>query len=100
MATLYISEFSNAVSGINTSVAQIFPQPSVTDQTVTIGGSSTQSAAFNSATRAVLLTTDTACCIAFGSDPTATAGNLMLPANGPPIGFGVVPGQKVAVIDA
>jgi hypothetical protein len=98
VATLYISEFIQGVSGIGTTVAQMLPQPSVVDQTVAIGASSAQSAAFNNLTKAVLIRTDAICSIAFGSDPTATAANFRLAPGDPPIPFAVSPGQKVAVI--
>lgn len=97
MAVLYISEFSNGASVIGTALVAMMPQPSITDQTVAISGSSAQSAAFNARTRAVLLSADAICSIAFGANPTATATNLRLPAN-TIIAFAVVPGQKVAVI--
>lgn len=98
MATLYISEFRNGTSFIGTSQAQILPQPAIVDQTVAIGMASAQSSAFDAFTRAVMITTDAICSIVFGDDPTATAGNLRLPANGPPVIFAVAPGQKLAVI--
>lgn len=95
---LYISEMSNGVTGIGTYIAQILPQPSMRDQIVAVGGASTQSLAFTAKTQAVLLCTDTACCIAFGDDPVALqASSWLLPAN-TPIAFAVAPGTKVACI--
>lgn len=98
MATLFISEFEQGVSGIGTTWAQMLPQPAIADQVVTIAGASAQSSAFNAKTKAVMLTTDTACSVQFGADPTATTSTIRLPANGNPVCFAVVPGQKVAVI--
>jgi hypothetical protein len=97
MTTLYISEFEEPVTTSGTLVGVQLPQPAITDQTVPIGSSSAASAAFSAKTKAVLLSTDAICSIAFGASPTATAANLRLPAN-TVISFGVVPGQKVAVI--
>lgn len=97
MATLYISEFEEPVTTSGTLVGVQLPQPALADQIVAIAASSAASAAFSAKTKAVLLSTDTACCIAFGAAPTATTSNFSLPAN-TVISFGVIPGQKVAVI--
>lgn len=97
MATLYISEFEEPVTTSGTLVGVQLPQPVITDQTVAISGSSAASAAFNAKTKAVLLSTDAICSIKFGATPTAAATDLRLPAN-TVISFGVIPGQKVAVI--
>lgn len=99
MATLYISEFTNAVSSIGTTKPQVPPQPSSVDQTVDITSGSLQSDAFSSRTNAVLLVADEDCSIAFGDDPTATTDNLLLPAKVPMM-FGVWPGMIAAVIAA
>lgn len=98
MATLYISEFKQGVSGIGSTWAQMLPQPAIADQVVAVGAGSLQSVAFNPLTRAVLLATDTACSIVFGDAPVAATTNLRIPANAPPFPFAVQPGQKVAVI--
>lgn len=100
MANLYISEFQNGVSFIGTGQPQMMPQNAIVDQIVAIGGSSTQSAAFNTKTKAILLAADAACCIKFGDDPTATTSNFRIPANGNPFPFAITPGTKVAVIAA
>jgi hypothetical protein len=98
MAALYISEFENPVTVDGTLPGIQLPQPALLDQTpVAIGGTSAQSAAFSAKTKAVMISTDAICSIAFGSNPTATTGNLRLPAN-TIISFGVIPGQRVAVI--
>ena len=96
-ATLYISEFPNGVSQNGTTTAQISPQAAITDQTVAISGASAASAAFNSATHAVMLVCDTGCSVDFGSAPTATTSNYLLQ-QGVPYRFGVSSGSKVAVI--
>lgn len=96
-ATLYISEFANGVSQVGSTSPQMLPQAALSDQTVAIGGTSVQSAAFGSKTHAILLTSDTPASIVIGSSPTATTANFLLPA-GTPMPFVVVPGQKIAVI--
>lgn len=96
MATLYISEFVDAgrFAGNNVSVAK---EPCLVEQTVAIGGTSTQSSAFNSNTQLVRLHTDAICSVKFGTNPTATATTKRLAANQTEY-FAVAPGLKVAVI--
>lgn len=92
MAVLYINEFnrmSNFVNGLQT--------PPVAEQHVAIGGTSTQSAAFDKNTYGVEVVSDVDCSIAFGADPTAAVTAFYLPAKTVRT-YGVVPGQKVAVI--
>lgn len=98
MATLYISEF-NLIGQQQGVVVPVVDQPSLADQTVAIGGGSVQSSAFQSTTAYVMLSADSVCSIAFGTNPTATTSNMRLPAN-VPIFFHVPPGQsfKVAAI--
>lgn len=95
-ATLYISEFQNAVGIVGSTVAQVYPQIAVTDQTVALSGSSAISAAFNSKTHAVLLTCDEGCSINFGGT-VATTSNYLLQ-QGVQYQFVVAAGAKVAVI--
>ena len=96
-ATLYISEFVNGVSTVGTTLPPVPPQPSVANQTVALSGASAQSAAFNSKTRVVSLICDEGCSVSFGDNPTATTTNYLLQ-QGVPVSFGVIQGQKVAVI--
>ncbi len=96
-ATLYISEFQNGLSLVGSTQPQIPPQPSVADQAIAVSGASAASAAFNSKTHAVSLICDEGCSISFGATPTATTSNYLLQ-QGVPVTFGVIPGQKVAVI--
>lgn len=100
MATLYISEFAAGGSTIGTTFIEgVLPQPSLVDQTVAIGGAHAESAAFNAATKVVLLACDAACEIAFGAAPAAVQGtSFRLPANAVPIAFAVQQGHKVSVI--
>lgn len=96
-ASLYISEFPTPVSQVGTATGQVYPQPSITDQIVSISGSSTQSAAFSATTHAVQVECDTDCSVSFGANPTATTTNYLM-GDGTPYQFTVIPGQKVAVI--
>lgn len=96
MATLYVAEFS-AMATHKLSHALIAQQPPVTEQTVSIGMSSTQSSAFNSATRMIRVHTDAICSILVGADPTATSSKMRMAANQTEY-FGVQAGDKIAVI--
>jgi len=99
MAKVYIEEYKE-MAKIQSSKADLAaPQePSIVEQTpVAIGVGSAQSAAFNEQTRFVRIHTDAICSIKFGDNPTATADSKRLAANATEY-FGVVPGQKVAVI--
>jgi hypothetical protein len=91
MTTLFISEYAALGKG---DCAQ---EPSVTTQTIAIGGTSAQSAVFNDNTNYVRLHAAAVCSVAFGDNPTATATTARLNA-GQTEYFGVVPGQRVAVI--
>lgn len=93
MATLYISEFAV----ISIPGAPIAPGEVIASQTVAIGGSSTQSNAFNAQTRYVRVNTDAACSVVFGANPTATTSNERWPADQTDH-RSVEPGSKIAVI--
>jgi len=98
MATLYVAEFVSVGGTSNFGVqgAQVAP---VAEQTVSIGGSSTPSNAFNASTTFVRIHTDAICSIAFGTSPTATTSKMRLAA-GQTEYFSVPAnaGYKVAVI--
>jgi hypothetical protein len=96
MATLYIAEYA-ALAGTGNYPVQSPFTPPIAEQTVAIGASSAQSAAFNKNTNFVRLHTDAICSVAFGANPTATTSNARLAANQTEF-FGVVPGQLVATI--
>ena len=96
MAKLFITEFRQVqlIAGLTN------PIPDVTnaiDQTVSIGASSAQSAALNSATTVVRVHTDSVCSIVFGASPTATTSNMRMAAGESAL-FAVRPGSKIAVI--
>lgn len=76
---------------------QVGAEPRLANQTVSIGGSTTQSSAFNTNTTMIRVHTDAICSIDIGSNPTATAAKSRLAANQTEY-FGVIPGQKLAVI--
>jgi len=80
VATLYVSEFVGMGTGANAS-PQAVMQPPLAEQTVSIGGSSTQSSAFNAKTRIVRLHADSICSVSFGTNPTATATTARMAAN-------------------
>jgi hypothetical protein len=72
-------------------------------QFLAVGASSVQSAAVQSTTNRVVLSSTTACWVAFGSSPTASAaaGSIYVPANWPMWPIAVTPGvTKIAVIQA
>lgn len=75
----------------------IFPG---TSQVVAIGASSAQSTALQTTTTVVQLVATVACFVAIGSNPTAVANTTCyVPAN-IPVKYGVVGGNKIAVIQA
>lgn len=96
MAVLYVTEFDELGKG-EPGLAQIAKQPPIAEQTVAVGGASTPSATFNASTRFVRLHTDVICSFEFGSTPTATTSDARMAADNTEY-FGVLPGQKVAVI--
>ena len=74
MATLYIKEFPDqGLSAINAPMPFPLENGSVTEQTVAIGASSAQSAAFQNSTQLVRVVTDAICSIKIGTNPTALA---------------------------
>ncbi len=76
MATLYVTEFSG-INVIENKTVDIVTQPPVAEQTVSFT-TTTQSSAFNSATRVVRIHTDSICSIAFGTNPTATTTKMRM----------------------
>jgi hypothetical protein len=72
-----------------------------TGQNITIGASSVQSTALGIASNAqvVLLSAIGGNChIALGTNPTATATDMLIKASDPPIGIRIGTGEKIAVI--
>lgn len=97
MPALYITEFSDEANASDGRPMQAVQTPSIGTQTVAIGGASAQSAAFKSNTRIVRINTDMACHVVFGANPVATTSMARMSADQTEY-FGVVPGQKIAVI--
>jgi hypothetical protein len=97
MSTLYIAEIAEL--GVDAhGVSVVAPvMPPVVEQTLSIGGGSVPSAAFNGHTRFVQIHTDAICSLAFGPSPSATTSNQRLAANETRF-YAVTPGNKVAVI--
>jgi hypothetical protein len=81
MAVLYITEYAELSLNRLGQLGQMPVEPPVAEQTVAIGGSSVQSAAFNAATKFVRLHTDAICSVEVGANPTATATTGRLAAN-------------------
>lgn len=100
MAVLYITEYATlGVQQVGGMVSQTPQEPPLAEQTVSIGGSSVQSSAFNAQTTPVRIHCDAICSVEFGTNPTATSGKSRLAANSTE--YKTVPrGQnyKVAVI--
>lgn len=101
MATLYVTEFSSAVSGIGSAFAPVLPQPALAQQNLAIGATTNPSAAFTSKTNAVELYADAACTFIFGAAGAVPAvvvgGNRM--ASGERRVYAVPPGGYISVIN-
>ncbi|MDB6151463.1 MAG: hypothetical protein JWQ44_2911 [Chthoniobacter sp.] len=97
MAFAYITEYRRQpLDGVE----RLIPaglEPSLTVQKLAIGAGSVQSAAFQANTTFVCINVDAPCSVAFGANPTATAAMTRIPLDGTQF-FGVIPGDKVAVI--
>lgn len=98
--SLHIFEMTRPIDVTQRGMNQVRTVPWNAAQTpVTVSGTSEQSAAFAPATLAITLVADEACHVEFGANPTATTNSFPLAA-GEKADFGVVPGHKVAVIEA
>jgi len=96
LAKVYVTEHTKP-SVFNGNLMPVVRMAPLTTQTVAIGGSSTQSSAFNAKTFMVAVHTDAICSIEFGANPTATANSKRMAANTTEY-FEVAPGDKIAVI--
>ena len=96
MAKVYITEHQLPRYHLG-SPLPVLASPPLASQTVTIGGASVQSAAFNTDTKIVCVHTDAICSVEFGASPTATANSRRLAANSTEF-FEVSVGHKIAVI--
>lgn len=73
MARLSIREYEH-ISAVARGIVPVGEEPGVADQTLTITGTSAQSAVFNIRCRFVRIHTDINCSVQFGTNPTAQAG--------------------------
>jgi hypothetical protein len=96
MAAIYISEYTD-LAFLNAQPTAMGREPANAEQTVAIGGSTTQSSAFSNNTNYVRINTDAICSLKFGTNPTAVNTAKRLAANQTEY-FAVTPGHKVAVI--
>lgn len=100
MATLYITECAYiATTAFAGDVAQAPSMPPIAEQHLTIN-TTVASAAFNAATRFIMVNADAACSLAFsadGTDPTAVVTAHRMGANETRF-YGVNPGGKIAVV--
>jgi hypothetical protein len=94
MATLYVTEYQGVRRTDGNAQA---PFNFKANQSVAIGGSSTQSAAFNAGTYLIRVHADAICSIAIGASPTAAATGHRMSADQTEY-YTVDPGQKIAVI--
>ena len=96
MAKLYITEFTDLGRNFSGLAMAAPSAPPVASQAVTFT-TTTQSAAFNDATKLIMVQADAVCSIEIGSDPTATT-NSMRMAAGETRFYGVTPGHKIAAV--
>ena len=96
---LFLTEYSSLASTIGSQGLAAPMEPAVADQSVSVGGSSTQSAAFNAQTAFVMVHAQEACCVQWGTNPTAVNTKQRMGA-GETRFYGVPAGKsyKVAVI--
>jgi hypothetical protein len=98
MATLYVAEFNRlGLDRRGNEEVPIAQNPPVAEQTVAMSGTSAQSNAFSGKTTVIRVHTDAVCSILIGTNPTATAAKMRLAADQTEY-FGVLPGDKIAVI--
>jgi hypothetical protein len=94
MAALYITEYQEVMK-LN-GVVQVPVEPAIAEQKVTFT-TTTQSAAFNAATRFVRIHTDAICSIKFGLSPVAVVTEKRMAADSTEY-FAVSTGHKVAAV--
>lgn len=93
MATLYITEYT----AILDDRVQIPIEPPVVNQTVAIGASHAESAAFSASTRVIRIHSDAICSVLIGAAPVATTTDGRFAANQTEF-RGVQPGMVLSVI--
>jgi len=98
MATLYVTEYSLSGFGTMTVVAAP-PLGSITaDWSIPIGVGSSQGLTFQDSTQIIQVSTDTACSIAYGTNPVAVTTAHRMAANETRF-YIVSAGNKLAVIE-
>ncbi len=99
MATLWITEFNKQPVDFRGNVTPVANFPPIAQQTVTITGTSAQSAVLNDATCYVRVYADANCAIELAVNPTATAAKMPLAADSAEyIGVNAQSGLKIAGI--
>lgn len=68
---LFLTEYASLASDIGSSGIAAPLEPAIVDQSVAVSGSSTQSSAFNARTSFVMVHAQEACCVQWGTNPTA-----------------------------
>ena len=97
MALCDITEYDKLARDASGAIIQTGGEPAAVQQQVAVAGASAQSAAFSLATRFVRVHSDVPTRILFGANPTAVATSMRIAAGATEY-FGVIPGQKIAVI--
>jgi len=102
MSSLYVTEYQTQARDAQGYLMAAGQEPAVDVKKVAIGGTSTQSAAFDATTRFIMVHADVICHIRVGTNPTATDEWTRLAANST-LFFGVqahgAGSQKIAVIE-
>jgi len=68
---LFLTEYANLARDIGSNFIAAGMEPAVAEQTMTLSGTSSQSAAFNAQTAFVMVHAQEAACLKWGTNPTA-----------------------------
>jgi hypothetical protein len=68
---LFISEYSNLARDIGSNFIAAGTEPAIAESSMTLSGTSSQSAVFNQSTAFVMVHAQEAACLAWGTNPTA-----------------------------
>lgn len=98
MAVCSVTEFAAPIVAFG--IERPVVQPPLVEQSAITIGAAVQSSAFDASTQIVRLAVEAQCYVSFGTDPTADANSIMLPAGAVEY-FGIPKGQsyKVSVHD-
>ena len=97
----FITEYRDLARDTNNRDVAAGMEPAVTEQSITVSGVSTQSAAFNAQTSYVMIHAQEAACLAWGTNPTAVTTKQRIGANETRfVGVPLNKSFKVAVITA